>query len=167
VLLLLLLACARPHGPAPTVAAGPPPLPSSAPAASLASLDDAALAALLANPGDAPLVVNFWATWCGPCVREMGVFRDVAAEHPEVRFALVNVEAPGSEAVVLRFLTAEGGGLPAFNLDTQDASGLLSRAVPEWPDIIPVTLVLEPGGAVRARFDGALDAPALRAALAP
>ncbi|MDP2305350.1 MAG: TlpA disulfide reductase family protein [Pseudomonadota bacterium] len=167
MLLLLLLACARPQSALPS---SPLPALNVDPVASpgtLASLDEAGLAALLANPGQARMVVNFWATWCGPCVREMDVFRAVAGEHPDVRFALVNVESRGSSASVLRFLSAEGGGLPAFNLDTDDASGLLSRAVPDWPDIIPVTLVLDPGGAIRARFDGALDAPALRAALAP
>lgn len=165
-MLLLLLACARLHSPLPTADAGPAPLPSAAPV-TMVSLDEADLVALLANPGEARVVVNFWATWCGPCVREMDVFRAVAAEHPDVRFALVNVERPGSDQAVLRFLLAEGGGLPAFNLDTEDASGVLSRAVPAWPDIIPVTLVIDPGGAILARFDGALDAPALRAALAP
>ncbi len=175
---LLLIAACVPH-PGPVGAAPPATVTDVSPSvppgrASLAEgvpteltvLDDAGLASLLANPGSEAMVVNFWATWCGPCVREMSVFREVAAEHPEVRFALVNVERAGSGAVD-RFLAAEGGGLPAFALDTDDASSLLARAVPAWPDIIPVTLVLDPGGAVRARFDGELDAPALRAALAP
>jgi hypothetical protein len=62
-------------------------------------------------------------------------------------------------------LRAQGVALPAYQLDAEDLSGALTRQVPAWPDIIPVTLVLEPGGAVRARFDGAVDARALRAAL--
>lgn len=165
-MLLLLTACARLHSPAVPVESGPAPLPSLVTEPPPA-LDEADLAGLLANPGERLTVVNFWATWCGPCVREMGVFSEVAAEHPDVAFILVNVEGPRSRAAVERFLANEGQGIPSFTLDTEDASGLLSRVVPAWPDIIPVTLVLEPGGAVRTRFDGALDAPALRAALQP
>lgn len=159
------MACASVHAPPVSVsAAGPAPLSSSSP---LTALDEAGLTALLANTGQARRVVNFWATWCGPCIREMSVFREVAAEHSDVDFALVNVERLEEHAAVRRFLAAEGGGLPAFTLATEDAAGLLARAVPDWPEIIPVTLVLDPGGGIRARFDGALDAGMLRAALAP
>ncbi|MDP2313717.1 MAG: thioredoxin domain-containing protein [Pseudomonadota bacterium] len=177
-MLLLLTACAGLNRPPsaepipadpvaePTADAGHDGSNDDGEPAGMTALDEAALGALLANPGAEPLVVNFWATWCGPCVREMGVFRDVAAEHTSVRFALVNVEGTRNEAAVLRFLSNEGGGLPAFNLTSADASGVLSRTVPAWPNLIPVTLVIEPGGAIRTRFDGALDAPALREALA-
>jgi len=129
-------------------------------------LDEAALGALLANDGGPLLVVNFWATWCGPCVAELADLRAVAAERADVRFALVNVEGPRSRSAVLRFLTTQGGGLPSFQLDVEDASTVLRRRVPAWPDLIPVTLVVEPGGNLRTRFDGALDAAALREALA-
>ena len=46
------------------------------------------------------------------------------------------------------------------------SSDLLGRVVPRWPDIIPVTLVLDPGGHERARFEGSVDALALGAVLA-
>ncbi len=185
-MLLLLAACARLHAPetappeasvdgAPSLAAGPgavaagrpdaEPPEAAASATTLATLDEAALAELLRNDGAGPLVVNFWATWCGPCVRELAVFREVAAEGGPARFALVSVDARRDRPRVGPFLTSLGLALPAYHLDTDDPSSVLSRAVPRWPDIIPVTLVLEPGGAERARFEGVLDAPALRDAL--
>lgn len=42
--------------------------------------------------GQGPLVVDFWASWCGPCLRMAPVFEQLADELDGVRFAKVNID---------------------------------------------------------------------------
>ena len=46
-----------------------------------------------------PLVVNFWATWCYYCTKEMPDFEDAYREHPEVQFLMINI-ADGQQETV-------------------------------------------------------------------
>jgi cytochrome c biogenesis protein CcmG/thiol:disulfide interchange protein DsbE len=74
---------------APSTAVQTYPAGTPAPALRLPGLDGAQvdLAALRGRP----VVVNFWATWCEPCVREFPLLRQAAADHRGQRLAVVGV----------------------------------------------------------------------------
>ena len=56
--------------------------------------------AVLAN-GDKPLLVDFYADWCGPCRMLAPVIAEIAAEHPEIVVGKANVDEEG--ALAMRF----------------------------------------------------------------
>ena len=106
-----------------------------------------------------PLIVNFWATWCAPCVKEMPEFQEVAAQAGDkVVFLGVDVEDAPSNAEP--FVQRLGIDYPL----AIDPRREFSNAVNNFG--MPTTLFVDPDGIVRYRHTGPLDAAQLRALLA-
>ena len=70
--------------------------------------------------GGKPIVLNLWATWCGPCRAEMPLLARAQAAHPEVLFVLVNQGE--SEAAIRGYLQRER--LPLSDVWRDPASAL-------------------------------------------
>lgn len=120
----------------------------------LRALGESDLRTLLSAPSDKPRVVSFWASWCGPCRSELVMLDVFASAHPAVDVVLVSVDEPRDAPDVLRLLASTR--LRSFQLGPDPAS-ILTRAVADWPRMIPVTLVVDANGAELGRVVGAAD----------
>ncbi len=132
-------------------------LPSPVPGAVLPDVRLPALAGgsvSLADFRGKPVVVNVWATWCPPCVRELPALVRAQAEHPEIRFVFVAQENAAQR--VRAFLLSQHLAPRNVLLDADGtvAARFRSRA-------LPTTLFFDARGRLAAARMGALSAATL------
>jgi thiol-disulfide isomerase/thioredoxin len=109
------------------------------------------------------VVVNFWATWCAPCVEEIPTFSRVHAEHTgQVAFVGLGIDSPSNIAGFnTRFK-------PSYPLLVAGAGGTeLARAFGDAAGALPYTIVLGPDGSVIASRLGRVDEATLQKWIAP
>ena len=105
------------------------------------------------------VVVNLWATWCGPCREEMPILQ-AASEQFRDRVQFVGVVTKDSASSAAGFLPAVGTTYPQL-LDV-DAELLNSLRIPG----LPVTVILDPAGTIVKKQIGAFEADDLDSLLA-
>lgn len=122
----------------------------------------ASLDSLIASAGARPVLLNFWATWCSPCVHELPVLDSLFVESGgEVRFAAVSVGDPDLSTLV-SFRESVSIAMPVVWLNPSEAAAVRERY--DIPPVLPVTIVLVEGRET-ARLVGAATADRFRAAV--
>ncbi len=127
-----------------------------------------ALQQRLARPTDTTYVVNFWATWCGPCVRELPAFEQVraATAGQKVKFLLVSLDYVALlDKKVRPFVRKHGLRAEVLLLDEPDPSTTLTKVDRNWSGAIPFTLIINNQTQQRQSFTTALTKAELTATL--
>ena len=129
---------------------------------SLVSADD--LKKLRNNGTGKVLLVNFWATWCGPCVHE---FPDLETTYRMYRlrdFDMVTVSTnmPDEKAGVLKMLQKQHASGRNLLFGSTDTYAMQAAFDPKWDSPVPFTILLSPDGKVLYRELGEVDILKLR-----
>lgn len=104
-----------------------------------------ALTSLLNNDADSVYVINFWATWCKPCIEELPHFEEAnsAFSQKNVRIILVSLDSPSElERVLLPFVKKKDLKSEILLLDEQNPNEWIDKIEPEWTGSLPATIIL-------------------------
>ena len=106
------------------------------------------LAVLLSKNNDTTYVVNFWATWCRPCIKELPAFEKLNAEYSEekVKVLLVTLDFPDKiEKQVIPFMDKNNIQSEVVLLDDPDSNSWIPKISEEWSGAIPATIIYKGG----------------------
>ena len=109
-----------------------------------------------APPLKGPLVVNWWASWCGPCRDEMPLLVDIAGDYRDDDVTIVGVNIEDIAGDARDFVDEYSVDYPIVRGDADDKATWGVRGVPE-------TFVVGVDGRISGRIDGPVDERSLRA----
>lgn len=110
----------------------------------LASYDFDGLQHFLNRENDTLYIVNFWATWCKPCVEELPYFQEFYEKNKEqpIQMYLVNLDFPKMvETGVLSFIQKNNLTPPVLHLNDPDANRWIPLVDENWSGAIPATVI--------------------------
>ncbi|WP_436514781.1 TlpA family protein disulfide reductase [Ekhidna sp. To15] len=90
---------------------------------------------------DAPLTVfNFWATWCGPCIKELPHFDALQSQNKDIKVYLVSIDFQSELERVKKFVEKKSLQSDVLFLDEKDPDDYMGKVSNDWSGAIPATL---------------------------
>lgn len=142
--------------------------PAAEPSIPVTRIDFAGLQTLLKSVPDAkrPLLINFWATWCTPCVEEFPELVKIDREFRPRGLDFVTISLDDLAEIkrdVPKFLAAMKAEMPAYLLKTADEDAAIQLVAPDWRGGLPFTILLDNAGKIAYSRMGVVKPDILRA----
>jgi thiol-disulfide isomerase/thioredoxin len=119
------------------------------------------------NNSDTTYVVNFWATWCKPCVAELPEFEKFHIENQgrKIKVLLVSLDFVEEIDKKLKdFLSKNKLTCEVVLLDEVNGNNFINKISEQWSGAIPATLITPKNKALNYFHEGKMDFESLKAA---
>lgn len=120
------------------------------------------------NTSDTVYVLNFWATWCGPCVAELPEFEKLNQNYKDknVQVVLINTDFKRNlETDVKSFVKKNNLQSRVVFLNEPRANNYINLVNPDWSGAIPATLIIANNKSYQRFFEQKLSYEELEAAV--
>lgn len=104
------------------------------------------LAPIFAQQNDTTYVINFWSTWCAPCVKELPYFEALTEKYAiqKIKVILISLDFPKQLETKLKpFLKEHNLQSEVLVLTDPDANSWVDKVNPAWSGAIPATVVYQ------------------------
>lgn len=130
----------------------------------LDTISASGVADLVKNSSDKLRLINVWATWCGPCVREFSDFITLGRIYKQRDFEFISISAddPEKNDKALKFLKNKQSSGTNYLFMEDDKYKLIEAIDPQWQGALPYTILVEPGGKIVYSKQGVIDPEELR-----
>lgn len=119
-----------------------------------------------ASDKDTLYIINFWATWCAPCVEEIHCFDTLQQRYAgkQVKVLLVSLDFKENYKVKIPAFIKKKGILPeTVWFSETDANSFIPKIDNSWNGSIPATLVIQQGKEFRYFKEGKITVPEISA----
>jgi peroxiredoxin len=135
------------------------------PAAAFTLVDLDGKTVSLADYAGRAVILDFWATWCAPCVREIPHFVQLHEDYGDAGLTIIGIPVNDTPEDVRQFVAANGVEYPIL-LGDESVIRAIAQAYGGVP-VIPTTFFIDPDGQIARRFQGYHDMDTLESALRP
>lgn len=128
--------------------------------AQVVSMNYSQLVERFTNNNDTTFIVNFWATWCKPCVEELPVFESITQKYPKgsIKVLLVSLDFKNKvQSVLIPFVKKRNLQSKVIWLNEKNYDTIIDKIHSDWSGSLPATLIVAPHNRIVFFKEGTID----------